>query len=182
MYHVAKLEFNEGDVLKTNAPSVPIKEEGDIPRICISNNPLKCILALHPIVNKGKVYSKTYTALYSWLYDRFCYKQNIAMKKMKDTFKIYETKFPHGNVTLLNYSSAVDAVVFRYKDISISEIKLLIRIFRQYYWSVKFIREDNEKIFRSFIIRNVQLLQLLEVMDKSYLPPNASNFRKFGER
>ena len=179
MYHVAKLEFNEGNVLKTNVPSAPIREEGDIPRICVSNNPLKCMIAIHPIVGNCKVYNKTYTALYSWLYDRFYYKQNIAMKKMKDAFKIYEAKFPHGNATLLNYSSAVDAVVFKYKDICISEIKLLIRLFRQYCWSVKFIREDKEKIFRFFIIRNVQLL---EVMDKSYLPPNASDFRKFGER
>lgn len=179
MYHVAKLEFNEGDVLKTNVPQILIRDEGDIPRICVTNHPLKCMIAIHPIIGNCKVYSKTYTALYSWLYDRFYYKQNIAMKKMKDAFKIYEAKFPHGNVTLLNYSSAVDEVVFKYKDICISEIKLLIRLFRQYCWSVKFIREDKEKIFRFFIIRNVQLL---EVMDKSYLPPNASDFRKFGER
>lgn len=178
MYHVAKLEFSEGDVLKTNVPA-PIKEEGDIPRICVSNNPLKCMIAIHPYLGDCKVYNKTYTTLYGWLYDRFYYKQNIAMKKMKDAFKIYETKFSHGNVSLLNYSSAVDAVVFKYKDISISEIKLLIRLFRPYCWSVKFTREDNEKIFRFFIIRNVQLL---EVMEKSYLPPNASDFRKFGER
>ena len=148
MYHVAKLEFNEGDVLKTNIPSVPIKEEGDIPRICVSNKPLKCILALYTIINKGKVYSKTYTALYSWLYDRFCYKQNIAMKKMKDTFKIYETKFPHGNVTLLNYSSAVDAVVFRYKDISISEIKLLIRLYLD---NIAGVLNLSEKIMKRFL-------------------------------
>ena len=179
MYHVAKLEFKEGDVLKTHVPHYLIKYEGDIPRICVSNHPLKCILALHPIVDKGKVYNKTYTALYSWLYDKAYYKENIAMKKMKDIFKVYEAEFPYGNVTLLNYSNAVDVVAFKYKDISISEIKLLIRLFKPYCWSIKFIREDTEKIFRFYIIRNVQLL---DVMEKSYLPPDASDFRKFGER
>ena len=179
MYHVAKLEIKEGDVLKTHVPRHLIKYEGDIPRICVSNHPLKCILALHPVVNKCKVYNKTYTILYYWLYDKPYYKENNAMKKMKDIFKAYKAKFPYGNITLLNYSSAVDMVVFKYKDISISEIKLLIRLFKPYCWSIKFIREDKEKIFRFYIIRNVQLL---EVMEKSYLPPNASDFRKFGER
>lgn len=179
MYHVAKFEFKEGDILKTHVPHHLIKYEGDIPRICVSNHPLKCILALHPVINKGKVYNKTYTTLYYWIYDRFYYKGNIAMKKMKDTFKVYEAEFPYGNVTLLNYSSAVDAIVFKYKDISISEIKLLIRLFKPYCWSVKFIREDGEKNSRFYIIRNVQLL---DVMEKSYLPPDASDFRKFGER
>ena len=179
IYHVAKFEFKEGYVLKTHAPHHLIKYEGDIPRICVSNHPLKCILALHPVINKGKVYNKTYTTLYYWIYDRFYYKGNIAMKKMKDAFKVYEAEFPYDNVTLLNYSSAVDAIVFKYKDISISEIKLLIKLFKPYCWSIKFIREDKEKIFRFYIIKNVQLL---EVTEKSYLPPDASDFRKFGER
>ena len=82
MYHVAKFEFKEGDILKTHVPHHLIKYEGDIPRICVSNHPLKCILALHPVINKGKVYNKTYTTLYYWIYDRFYYKGNIAMKKV----------------------------------------------------------------------------------------------------
>ena len=179
MYHIAKTEFNEGDILKTHVPRHLIKDEGDIPRICVTNNPIKCILALHPIIGNCKVYNKTYTALYSWLYDRFYYKNNIIMKKMKDAFKVYETKFPHGNVTLMYKFSGVNHIVFKYKDISISEIKLLIKLFNSYCWSVDFIRDDEEKNFRFYIIRNVQLL---EVMEKSYLPPNASDFRKFGER
>lgn len=179
MYHIAKTEFNEGDVLKTNVPLATVKEEGDIPRICITNHPLKCMLALHPIYDTCRVYTKVYTALYSWLYDAWLHGNPYIKKNLKDTFEIYKAKFPHSNVTLMYDSSGTRHAVFKYKSISISEIKFLIRQFKQYCWSVKFIREDEEKYFRFYIIRNVQLLK---VMEKSYLPPNASDFRRFGER
>lgn len=156
-----------------------IKDEGDIPRICVSNHPLKCILALHPIVNKGKVYNKTYTGLYSWLYDNWLCGNPCIKKNLKDAFKVYKEKFTHSNATLMYDSSNFKHIDFKYKSISISEIKFLIRLFKQYCYSVKFIREDGEKYSRFYIIRNVQLL---EVMEESYLPPNASDFRKFGER
>ena len=179
MYHIAKIELNEGDVLKTHVPPNLIEEEGDIPRICVSNNPIKCMLAIHPIIGNCKVYNKTYTALYSWLYDKYHYEKNIAIEKMKDAFNVFETKFPQSNVRLMCDSSGVNHIVFRYKSISISEIKLMIRLFNPYCWSINFIREDEEKYFRFYLIRNVQLLK---VMERSYLPPNASDFRKFGER
>ena len=165
MYHVSKLEFKEGDVLKTHVPLHLIKDEGDIPRICVSNHPLKCILALHPIVNKGKVYNKTYTGLYSWLYDNWLYGNPDIKKNLKDAFKVYKEKFPHGNVTLVYDTSNFKHVCFKYKSISISEIKFLIRLFKQYCYSVKFLREDRKKYSRFYIIRNVQLL---EIMEKSY--------------
>ena len=179
MYHIAKTEFNEGDVLKTNVPLATVKEEGDIPRICITNHPLKCMLALHPIYDTCKVYTKVYTALYSWLYDAWLHGNPYIKKNLKDTFDVYKAKFPHSNVTMIHDSSGTRHAVFKYKSISISEIKSLIRLFKQYCWSVKFIREDEEKYFRFYIIINVQLLK---VMEKSYLPPNASDFRRFGER
>lgn len=179
MYHIAKTEFNEGDILKTNVPLTTVKEEGDIPRICVTNHPLKCMLALHPIYDTCRVYTKVYTALYSWLYDAWLHGNPYIKKNLKDTFEIYKAKFPHSNVTLMYDSSGTRHAVFKYKSISISEIKFLIRLFKQYCWSVKFIREDEEKYFRFYIIRNVQLLK---VMEKSYLPPNASDFRRFGER
>ena len=175
MYHIAKIELNEGDVLKTHVPPYLIKEEGDIPRTCVSDNPIKCMLAIHPIIGN----CKTYTALYSWLYDKF-YEKNITIEKMKDAFNVFETKFPESNVTLLYDASGVNHLVFKYKSISISEIKSLIRLFNPYCWSIEFIREDDEEIyFRFYLIKNVQLLK---VMEKSYLPPNASDFRIFGER
>ena len=179
MYHVSKLEIKEKDTLKTHVPLHLVKYEGDIPRICVSNHPLKCILALHPIVNTCKVYNKTYTALYSWLYDNYLYGNPTIKKNLQDAFKVYKEKFPYGNATLVHGSSNFKHADFKYKSISISEIKFLIRLFKQYCYSVKFIREDEEKYSRFYIIRNVQLL---EVMEKSYLPPNASDFRKFGER
>ena len=183
MYHVAKLEFKEGDVLKTHVPFATVNEEGDIPRICVTNHPLKCMLALHPMLYTCKVYTKVYTALYSWLYDAWydvwLHGNPYIKKNLKDTFDVYKAKFPHSNVTLMYDSSGTRHTVFKYKSISISEIKSLIRLFKPYCWSIKFIREDTEKIFRFYIIRNVQLL---EVMEKSYLPPDASDFRKFGER
>ena len=180
MYHITKIELNEGDTLKTHVPVNMIKEEGDIPRISVSNNPIKCMIAIHPIIGNCKVYNKTYTALYSWLYDTYHYEKNIDMKKIKDTFNVYGRKFPRGNVTLLYDSSGVNHLVFKYKSISISEIKFIIRLFNQYCWSIKFFNEeDEEKYFRFYLIRN---LQILKVMEKSYLPPNASDFRKFGER
>ena len=183
MYHIAKTEFNDGDVLKTNVPLATVKEEGDIPRISVTNHPLKCMLALHPIYDTCKVYTKVYTALYSWLYDAWLYGnpyiKPYTKNNLKDIFEVYKAKFPHSNVTLIYDSSHTRRTVFKYKSISISEIKSLIRLFKQYCWSVKFIREDEEKYFRFYIIRNVQLLK---VMEKSYLPPNASDFRRFGER
>ena len=179
MYHIAKTEFNDGDVLKTNVPLTTVKEEGDIPRICVTNHPLKCMLALHPIYDTCKVYTKVYTALYSWLYDKWLHGNPAIKKNLKDTFEVYKAKFPHSNVTMIHDSSGTNHAVFKYKSISISEIKSLIRLFKQYCWSVKFIREDEEKYFRFYIIRNVQLLKVTE---KSYLPPNASDFRRFGER
>ena len=180
MYHIAKIELNEGDVLKTHVPPYLIKEEGDIPRTCVSDNPIKCMLAIHPVVNKCKVYNKTYTALYTWLYDTYHYEKNITIEKMKDAFNVFETKFPESTVRLMYDASGVNHIIFRYKSISISEIKSLIRMFNPYCWSIEFIREDDEEIyFRFYLIKNVQLLK---VMEKSYLPPNASDFRKFGER
>ena len=178
MYHITKIEFKEGDVLKTHVPQHLIKYEGDIPRICVTKNPLKCILALHPIIGNCKVYNKTYTTLCSWLYERQY--GNPTKKNLQDTFKVYKEKFPHGNVTLMYHISGANHLVFKYKGISTSEIKLLIRLFNPYCWSIKFFNEeDEEKYFRFYLIHNVQLLK---VMEKSYLPPDASDFRKFGER
>ena len=165
MYHIAKTEFNEGDVLKTNVPLATVKEEGDIPRICVTNHPLKCMLALHPIYDTCKVYTKVCTALYSWLYDAWLHGNPYIKKNLKDTFEEYKAKFPHSNVTLMYDSSGTRHAVFKYKSISISEIKSLIRLFKQYCWSVKFLREDRKKYSRFYIIRNVQLL---EIMEKSY--------------
>ena len=113
MYHITKTEFNEGDVLKTHVPPCLINEEGDIPRTCVSDNPIKCMLAIHPIIGRNcKVYNKTYTALYSWLYDTYHYEKNITIEKMKDTFNAFETKFPQSNVRLMYDSSGVNHIVY----------------------------------------------------------------------
>ena len=63
MYHVAKLEIKEGDVLKTHVPLHLVKDEGDIPRICVSNSPIKCIVSIHAI-NNSKIYSKFFATLF----------------------------------------------------------------------------------------------------------------------
>lgn len=177
MYHVAKLEFKEGDVLKTHVPLHLIKDEGDIPRICVSNNPIKCVVSIHA-VNNSKIYSKFFTTLFGWTNDQKCY-EYITIDKMKDLFKEYERKFPHGNVSFSSFISGWGFAVFRYKSISISEIKLLIRLFKCYCGTIEFIREDEEKVIRFYSVKNVQLLK---VMEKSYLPPNVSDFRVLGER
>lgn len=175
MYHIAKSDIEKNDALKTNVPQIMIKDEGDIPRISVSNSPIKCIVAIHPINNSnGKIYS----TLFRWIRDENCY-EYIIMNKMKDIFNIYKQKFPHGDITFSYYISGRGFVLFRYRNISISEIKLLIRLFIQYCGTIEFIREDESKVFRFYSVKNVQLLK---VMEKSYLPPNASDFRIFGER
>ena len=177
MYHIAKSDINEDDTLKTHVPHHLFKDEGDIPRICVSNNSIKCIVSIHAI-NNSKIYSKFFTTLFEWINDQKCY-EYITFDKMKDLFKEYEIKFPHGNVTFSSFISGFGFAVFRYKNISISEIKLLIKLFKCYCGTIEFIREDEEKVIRFYSVKNVQLLK---VMEKSYLPPNASDFRIFGER
>ena len=122
MYHVSKTEFKEGNILKTHVPRHLIKYEGDIPRICVSNSPIKCIVSIHAI-NNSKIYSKFFTTLFEWTNDQKCY-EYITIDKMKDLFKEYERKFPHGNVTFSSFISGWGFAVFRYKSISISEIKI----------------------------------------------------------
>ena len=180
MYHITKSDINEGDTLKTNVPKIMIREEGDIPRISISNSPIKCIVSINPIDNSNyKIYSKFYTTLYEWIHIKKCYKY-ITMNKMKDIFALYKQKFPHSDATFSHSISGPCFALFRYKNISISEIKLLIKLFGQYCGTIEFMnKDDEEEVSRFYSVKNVQLLK---VMEKSYLPPNASDFRIFGER